>query len=252
MLPFQKINIQLENVLNSSSVSCLEKSFVELCRNYCIERFSITRLVDDDKISESFNTYPKEWINHHVENRYYENDLVFNMVTMNNLPFLWNGDKCHGLAEQQVKIYQEAQDFGIKMGFTIPLFHPKRYQSSLTILDNLHLHSEALYSLVMAAQVYLNKVHQLGCPSSSEGDCSSRLVVNDISLTPRESECLIFLMRGYTAKEVANSMNVSSRTVECHLDNIKEKTGYLTKSKIIDNLLCNAHNKPILQKALQL
>ncbi len=262
MISSQKINILLEKVLESNSVNCMEEGFADLCQNYCIERFALARFSNNGKNFNLFHTYPLEWINHYQKNEYYKSDPVFDMVMMNNVPFFWNGNKCDNLAAEKVKIYQEAQDFGVKMGFTIPLFHSEIHQSSLTILDNLHLHPEALYSVITGAQFYLDKIGVLSQQSNetlssnnqnAKGQESlSRLMVNGVSLTPRESECLIFIMRGYTAKEIGKSMNVSSRTVECHLDNIKEKTGYLTKSRIIDSLLCNTYNKPILQRVLEL
>lgn len=54
-----------------------------------------------------------------------------------------------------------------------------------------------------------------------------------IMLSFREMECLSYLARGYSAKEVAKILGVSSRTVEYHLQNIKLKTGLRYKSDII-------------------
>lgn len=43
------------------------------------------------------------------------------------------------------------------------------------------------------------------------------------TLTPREFECLLILSKGLSAKEMARVLNLSSRTVENHIMNIKEK-----------------------------
>lgn len=51
--------------------------------------------------------------------------------------------------------------------------------------------------------------------------------------TIRESECLFYLCRGYTAKETSALLNISVRTVEFHLNNIKDKTGYRNQSSLI-------------------
>lgn len=47
---------------------------------------------------------------------------------------------------------------------------------------------------------------------------------NEITLSPREYECLKLLSHGDTSKEVARSLEISSRTVETHLINAKIKT----------------------------
>ncbi len=64
---------------------------------------------------------------------------------------------------------------------------------------------------------------------SSIGAGRARIVCKDqsnILLTPKESECLRYLAQGKSVKQVAQSMNISPRTVSFHLDKIKLKTGY--------------------------
>jgi len=46
-----------------------------------------------------------------------------------------------------------------------------------------------------------------------------------IMLTKREQECLILFLNGYTAKETGAELNLSYRTVEEHLENLKIKLG---------------------------
>jgi DNA-binding CsgD family transcriptional regulator len=53
-------------------------------------------------------------------------------------------------------------------------------------------------------------------------------------LTPRESETLFFLLRGHTAKEVGKHLGISNRTVETHIESIKNKLDCQTKKEIIE------------------
>ncbi|MFN3234583.1 MAG: LuxR C-terminal-related transcriptional regulator [Gammaproteobacteria bacterium] len=53
-------------------------------------------------------------------------------------------------------------------------------------------------------------------------------------LTKREMECFYYILRGYTAKSIATKLNLSVRTVECHLNNVKSKLGCRCKSELID------------------
>jgi DNA-binding CsgD family transcriptional regulator len=53
------------------------------------------------------------------------------------------------------------------------------------------------------------------------------------SLTKREVQCLILLSRGDTGKEVARKLNLSPRTVESHINNLRVKTNRQTKIEII-------------------
>ena len=54
-----------------------------------------------------------------------------------------------------------------------------------------------------------------------------------VKLTKREQECLTLLMRGKTAKEVAVSLNLSIRTIESYLNNLKYKFNCLSKSQLL-------------------
>jgi DNA-binding CsgD family transcriptional regulator len=46
-----------------------------------------------------------------------------------------------------------------------------------------------------------------------------------LSLTPRQSEILALLVDGHSAKAVACSLGIHSRTVESHINHIYQKTG---------------------------
>ena len=56
---------------------------------------------------------------------------------------------------------------------------------------------------------------------------------NIAQLTKRESECLKIFSSNKTAKEIANILNLSSRTVELHLSNIKQKLGVNYKNELL-------------------
>jgi len=68
------------------------------------------------------------------------------------------------------------------------------------------------------------------------GTCSLELVdcFHEFNLSKRESECLYYLMRGKSAKEIGSILGISGRTVESYNECIKNKMGCDSKSDIID------------------
>lgn len=60
-----------------------------------------------------------------------------------------------------------------------------------------------------------------------------------IHLTQRELLCLSYLLQNKTAEETAKLMNISRRTVESYLDNIKIKLAIDTKADLVANLKSN-------------
>lgn len=53
-------------------------------------------------------------------------------------------------------------------------------------------------------------------------------------LTPRELQCLFQLSSGKSAKEIGRALNISSRTVETHIDKIRLKTTCTTQKELVE------------------
>ncbi|MFI4919338.1 MAG: LuxR C-terminal-related transcriptional regulator [Legionellales bacterium] len=61
--------------------------------------------------------------------------------------------------------------------------------------------------------------------------------LNGITLTRREIECLRLTVKGYTAKKTAKVLQISHRTIEEYLTNIRTKTGIKSKAELIEMAL---------------
>jgi len=60
---------------------------------------------------------------------------------------------------------------------------------------------------------------------------------HDIHFTSREHDCLRLIVKGKTAKEIGIILGVSFRTIECYLENIKNKMKVKTKSQLIEKAI---------------
>lgn len=56
----------------------------------------------------------------------------------------------------------------------------------------------------------------------------------DTFLSNREVDCIKHMLCGKTAKETAQMMEISYRTVETHLSNVKNRFGFTTKAELIN------------------
>jgi len=66
---------------------------------------------------------------------------------------------------------------------------------------------------------------------------------NDLYLTKREAECVAHMLNGATAKQTAQLLNISFRTVESHLQKIKEKLHCFSKEDVVNLLIdTNIHD----------
>jgi DNA-binding CsgD family transcriptional regulator len=63
-----------------------------------------------------------------------------------------------------------------------------------------------------------------------------------VNITPRESDCLYWLLKGCSAKEIAKVKCLSPRTIEQHVDSLKKKFGCKTSLELVSNLFHEHHN----------
>ncbi|SFX04648.1 response regulator transcription factor [Marinospirillum alkaliphilum] len=83
----------------------------------------------------------------------------------------------------------------------------------------------------MIARHLLKRMHQ-GSQSSSYTTTSGEQL-DGIALTPREMQLLKLLARGYTYREVAEDLAVSSHTVNSHIKNLYRKLSVNTKNEAV-------------------
>lgn len=67
-----------------------------------------------------------------------------------------------------------------------------------------------------------------------------------IYITRREREVLLYLMQGYTTKEIANHSYISIRTAEDHIANLRNKLGFSRKQEMVRALLSQGYLHTLL------
>ena len=65
-------------------------------------------------------------------------------------------------------------------------------------------------------------------------------------LTPRQVECIVYMMLGKSSKEIARELCISQRTVEAHVSQLKAKLNVSFKSEVIEKVLFLPENKRIV------
>ncbi len=66
------------------------------------------------------------------------------------------------------------------------------------------------------------------------------VTIDDIStyLTPSEAKCCYYLLHRYTNKQIANILQISDRTVEAHIKNVKAKFACTSITTLVRKLRC--------------
>lgn len=176
-----------------------------------------------------FSTYPKTWTDHYEERRYVRSDPVMLDARVAMLPFQWLGESIRRRARGlQRRILDEAGDFAIRDGMTIPIHGPggefavmSATPSGGGAFDRLFTESrDCMHLLALHCHATVGRL--LDPPDAKP-----------IRLSPRERECLLWTARGKTAWETGEILKLSQGTVAWHLNNAKAKLGVYGKSHAV-------------------
>lgn len=104
---------------------------------------------------------------------------------------------------------------------------PEQFHKKFNILE---MKSKENYS-----DIRRNILHDIGYKNVNTNFISK--MDNNVTLTPQEFNCIHFAIRGMTAKMIAKKMNISPRTVEFHLKNLKNKFNVQSKFELMSKLI---------------
>ncbi len=83
-----------------------------------------------------------------------------------------------------------------------------------------------------------NAINEMGIiPSTSVVMPPAYITHKYKKLSKRETECAYYLIRGMTYKEIGRVLDISPRTVECHIDSMKIKLNCYKRSQLVSKIL---------------
>jgi DNA-binding CsgD family transcriptional regulator len=171
-------------------------------------------------------SYPKSWRSRYEKRRYHQLDPVVTIGSRTRQPFFWgDAEYLRQLSPAPRRLFDEAGDFGIRSGFTVPVHGPGdcglfSVSSSGGFEDfrEAALDSHVLLQ-VMGSQIHAIVVERL----VAQGELAP------IKLTEHERVCLSWTLRGKTAWEISQIVNRSRPTIDFHLQKAMRKLGASNK-----------------------
>jgi LuxR family transcriptional activator of conjugal transfer of Ti plasmids len=186
------------------------------------------------------STYPSRWTTHYLRNNYQAIDPVIGEVLGCPEPFRWGIDlptRFTSTAERQ--LLDEAAQFGIRFGFTVPIHDGHGPVAALTFAADerrsqfetfIDSHARVLQLMAMYFHAHVRRKF------------ANERSIGRARLSPRELECLKWASRGKSAWEIGCILGISRNTVAYYLENAKEKLGVRTVVQAV-TLLAAAHKE---------
>ena len=265
----------LDNHITLTSSQSVKDICKPLFDNIGVGYFTYHRIYDD-ATTIRLSTYPewsKHYIIHNYFSFFSEDH--FPCTAHDREYLIWNdylnSSKIDPLTIPIIK--QSINDFSINYGFTVLRRYPNYCESfNMGYLNTFKNHNstdylskidfiekfcfyfvEQAHQLIkQATEVYFktcfsHKYHN-DKPKDLIHDCpksnilTSRRLYSSVqydqlsNFTSREQDCLNYLLKGCSAKEIARLLNFSFRTIEFHINNIHKKTGFKKNIDIINYL----------------
>ncbi|MET4177174.1 LuxR family transcriptional activator of conjugal transfer of Ti plasmids [Bradyrhizobium sp. LA6.1] len=157
-------------------------------------------LRDGDSTPSLISTYPRRWTTHYLENRYQRIDPVIMEVLRNPEPFRWGVDldwRTRSQAQQQ--LLDEASQFGIRFGFTIPIHDGRGPIAALSFASE---HRRVSFESCIASQARVLQLMALYFHAHAHRKLNSESSSGKLPLSRRELECLEWASRGKSSWEI--------------------------------------------------
>jgi DNA-binding CsgD family transcriptional regulator len=186
------------------------------------------------------SNYPPTWTNHYLQQHYERFDPVIKQALGHPEPFRWGlGTGVTRRSKLQQRLFDEAANFGIRHGFTVPIHDDWGAVAAVTFASDgrrpqfercINEHARVLQ--LMAIYFHAHAKRKIQTERAIEG----------VSLSSREFECLEWAALGKTAWETGQILGISRRTAAFHLDNAKAKLGVNSICHAVARLIASSSN----------
>ncbi len=174
--------------------------------------------------------WPDGWPERYVERRYILVDPTIRYLPHATSGYAWNSTLAYFDNDAQQgkmqKMLTDARRYGLKEGYVFPVHGPKGLTGNMTIsADEIELSPVEIALFEQVAKITLLELMKFKAQQQSSGDTEQVEHALPNAVTSRELEIVNYLADGFTSQEVANILEISSHTVDWHINSLQEKFG---------------------------
>lgn len=203
----------------------LTNLFGDFCKKLGCTHFvclSHVNPLDPPEDAVVLTNYPLEWAKHHGANQYHRYDPIMETCKTSVQPFEWSNYNWRAkLYTKQLDMLNEAAEFDLVNGYTIPIQASKGYPASLSIVYKQgELSPDALPTFQLLAYFIYEKALSMKVAHLKE---------ERTMLSPQERRVLESLSKGKSNWTISKLMGVSENTIKKHVKGIYKKYGVATR-----------------------
>lgn len=217
----------LEKLDQASSIDDLHRICSVFCEENQFDNFIYGARIPTSLIKPYFvfiSSYPDEWRTEYVNRGYIRTDPTVIHCAKNTTPVDWNS------IDKSNKIMVEAKDYSLLSGVSVPLHTANGEFAMMSIASSepYQKTKEKIFVATPYTQLLITYLHERVKKVIRLGQ-----IEEQIKLTKREQECLLWTAEGKTSWEVSQILNISERTIIFHLQNASVKLGVANRQQAI-------------------
>ena len=231
MLTIQTMTF-MEAVEEASSRIELETTFEHFLKELSVTQYcmgEVRGILPEDGLDTG--NWSQEWLDRYFDNNYLYLDPVIENAIASPAAFSWEQlERVGSLEPAQRKILNEAREFGIKSGFTVPIFEGNGYLAvaSFGCIED-EVPKKVYLALQLATLYFHAKLMTFRVPSRQR----------DVFLSKRERECLHWAAAGKSDWEIGEILTIAQSTVHTHIEKAKRRYGVPTRVQAVVRALGN-------------
>ena len=230
------VNGIISTIQSCKSAACIQDELEQYICRFNIKHYIVTCLPLSDVAAKSFilaNKWPEDWWHHYLENNFAQDDPVVQECMRSDTPLEWDENTPDyqepGVnLERAHKIRQDADAFGLRRGFVIPIHRAHGFCGAVSYIGkHLEIPQEdkpLLHLVSIYAFEHLFKLSGLE---------HSKITF----LTEREKEVTQWAARGMTSDQISDLVGITPRTVIMHLQNAAKKLGASNRTHLVARAL---------------
>ena len=213
----------LEKLAQSRSVKELQRDCRVACRRVGIvmnsyHHYPPIGAVDfTDQLAIFADGFPENWVQRYAEQRYDRCDPIVRKALNSTEAFWWSDVDQNQVSSKEAAYLEDLWSQDLGDGLAVPVFGPNDRNGYVGLGVGT---TEKIFDAADIArlQTFCNAAHLHYCKLSSDER-------ERISLSPREHQTMKLVARGLKVPSIAESMNVTSHTVDTNLRRVYEKLG---------------------------
>jgi DNA-binding CsgD family transcriptional regulator len=172
-----------------------------------------------------FNTWPSEWLLEYQRKDYVRHDLLPSTARFSAQPFTWQEVFARRTPTEKQREHSEwAIGLGVVDAFAVPIHYPGGdFGLCVSVADHRIDAVFERHTLQMASLFAHQRCRVLG--GLSEASSAAAL------LTPREVDCLRWVLKGKSDTDIGKILEISHTTVHFHIERVKKKLGAKTRTQ---------------------